>query len=325
MDKIQASATDLYVITIDHKDGRTDSPVFIERHLPDCDEQLGDAMFYFRRQFKNAGMISVSLGRDLCEAGVANAASIRPWQTYRDETLNLDENNRRDKILKQLQNLGVSSTVIEALKEDLCPEENENLFIKLVDQYITDADENEQIKKALSISKKAHEGATQKRPQDADGPDFIPYVNHPIRIATMALRDLQLSPAIIEAALLHDVVEDTTVTFEDLARDFDSPVIEILRDVTRRKDETRDAYMTRTKELHGVSKLLKSLDRFHNLLRSFTIKDVTYLERYIAESKDVYLPEFLHNPVLSEFALFFNHLLDELEKYKEKLKTKPSR
>lgn len=313
---------EVYVLKLAYQDGRADAPVYVEKASSDADEQLRDALAYFREKFRNQATVSVTLAGDFGEAGVSNIENIQPWGQYRDGIFHFDKKNRADKLLMNIQSFGASARILEALQQDFRTAENEQLFLKYIDTYIADAMGRSGIIKALMTSKKAHTGATQKRQKDQEGADFIPYVNHPIRVATMALKDLKLSAHAIEAALLHDVVEDTSTTFEDLEKDFPPQVIEILRDVTRAKEESRESYMKRTKELGGVSKLIKCLDRFHNLLRAFTINDIAYLERYIRESKEVYLPEFLQNPVLGELAIFFNHLIEELEKYKEKLKTK---
>ncbi len=89
----------------------------------------------------------------------------------------------------------------------------ENLLNNLPVEY-SGAD-REMITHAYEFAKQAHEG--QKR---ASGQ---PYITHCVAVANI-LSELNVPPAIIIAGLLHDTVEDTGVTLEDLAAEFDEDV-----------------------------------------------------------------------------------------------------
>lgn len=75
------------------------------------------------------------------------------------------------------------------------------------------------IVKATNFAAKAHRQQFRK-----DG--FTPYINHPIGVANI-LTDLGnvSDPSIIAAALLHDTVEDTDVTFDDIQREFGDHIL----------------------------------------------------------------------------------------------------
>jgi len=91
------------------------------------------------------------------------------------------------------------------------------------------------IETALQIAVRAHEGQKDK--------DGQPYILHPLRVMN-AVED---EPAKI-VAVLHDVIEDTPVTFEDLRRErFDEVVLAALECLTHRKDEPYAEYVVRCK------------------------------------------------------------------------------
>lgn len=79
--------------------------------------------------------------------------------------------------------------------------------------------------KAATVAADAH--ANQRRKGNGE-----PYINHPLRVAHHAER-CGLSPAAIAAALLHDVVEDTPVTVEDLRREFPAEVVRMVELLTK--------------------------------------------------------------------------------------------
>ena len=98
----------------------------------------------------------------------------------------------------------------------------ETLLNNLPAEYVT-AD-REMITRAYEFAKKAHEG--QKR---ASGQ---PYITHCVAVANI-LSELNVPPAIIIAGLLHDTVEDTNVTLDDLAKEFGEDVAILVDGVTK--------------------------------------------------------------------------------------------
>ncbi len=91
------------------------------------------------------------------------------------------------------------------------------------------------IERAIEIAARAHAGQTDK--------DGQPYVFHPLR----AMAAVEGADAKV-AAVLHDVVEDTSVTLEDLRREgFSEPVLSAVDCLTHRKDESYADYVVRCK------------------------------------------------------------------------------
>lgn len=92
-----------------------------------------------------------------------------------------------------------------------------------------------QLEKAIQIALKAHEGQTDKGGNT--------YVLHPLRLMVqMPTEQLQT------IAVLHDVVEDSTYTFEDLAKeDFPEEVLSAVRALTKQENEQYDDFIKRVK------------------------------------------------------------------------------
>lgn len=86
------------------------------------------------------------------------------------------------------------------------------------------------IEKAEAFATKAHEGQFRKS-------DGAPMVTHPIRVANM-LRSAGFPEEVVIAGYLHDTVEDTEVTFEDIEREFGAEVRYIVTGNTEDKDKS---------------------------------------------------------------------------------------
>ena len=98
----------------------------------------------------------------------------------------------------------------------------ENLMDALPDNY-SPAD-RELVLRAYRVAEKAHE--TQKR---ASGE---PYINHCLAVAAI-LAEMRIPPTVVAAGLLHDTVEDTEVTLEDIQRDFGNEIANLVDGVTK--------------------------------------------------------------------------------------------
>lgn len=104
--------------------------------------------------------------------------------------------------------------------------------------------------KAMKIAYAAHHGQV-----DHNG---IPYIFHPIHLAESM--DDEISCC---AALLHDVVEDTDVTLDDLAREFPAEVIEVVKLLTHEDGTDYYDYVRRLKE-NPIARKVKLADIAHN-------------------------------------------------------------
>src|SRR5260370_19397341 len=125
-----------------------------------------------------------------------------------------------------------------------------------------------------------------------------PYIAHPLGVA-MILADLGLDDVTIAAALLHDAVEDTTVTDEDLEEQFGADVAAIVDGVTkldRLQFDSKEAQQAATlrKILVAMAKdirvlLIKLADRLHNM-RTISSLPESKQQRIAQETLDIYAP-----------------------------------
>src|SRR5271157_1578713 len=91
---------------------------------------------------------------------------------------------------------------------------------------------------ALSFAEKKHDG------QFRDGNGRTPYVIHPIRVCRMLVSEMGVrSPEVLAAALLHDTIEDCGVGEVDLRNEFGWKVSGLVRDLSRKADESKEAYL----------------------------------------------------------------------------------
>lgn len=104
--------------------------------------------------------------------------------------------------------------------------------------------------KALRLAYAAHHGQTDKSGQ--------PYIFHPYHLAEQMTDEISTC-----AALLHDVVEDTDITIEELEQEFPNEVTEILRPLTHKKETDYFDYV-RTIKGNAVAEKVKLADLAHN-------------------------------------------------------------
>lgn len=99
-----------------------------------------------------------------------------------------------------------------------------------LEQFIEKLPENysvfdiEQIRKAYQLAESAHEGQTL--------PTGLPYISHCVSVASI-LAELSVPPELVIAGLLHDVVEDTDITLEQIQRDFNQEIAGLIDGVTK--------------------------------------------------------------------------------------------
>lgn len=147
-----------------------------------------------------------------------------------------------------------------------------------------------QIKKAFEFARKAHEGQKRKSGED--------YIWHPVAVAEI-LADIRLDHESLIAALLHDVVEDTPVTKEEVTKLFGESVAELVDGVTKlgklknhSKQQTqaenfRKMMLAMARDLRVI--LIKLADRLHNM-RTLGAMPPDKQRRIAKETLDIYAP-----------------------------------
>ncbi|MEG1857621.1 MAG: HD domain-containing protein, partial [Pseudoflavonifractor sp.] len=119
---------------------------------------------------------------------------------------------------------------------------------------------------AFNYADNAHSGQLRK--------DGSPFVTHPIAVAEI-VADLELDTDSIIAAMLHDCIEDTAATHEEIAKQFGSTVAELVEGVTKltrvqytskeeeQMENLRKMLMAMAKDIRVI--LIKICDRLHNM------------------------------------------------------------
>ncbi len=106
----------------------------------------------------------------------------------------------------------------------------------------------------------------------------VPYIYHPIHLAEQMENENECI-----VALLHDVIEDTDITFEQLEKDFPIEVIKALKLLTHDKKIDYMNYIEKIKE-NNIAKKVKIADIIHNSdetrLDKITIKDIARRNKY---------------------------------------------
>lgn len=125
-------------------------------------------------------------------------------------------------------------------------------------------------RKAMIIAYNAHQNQFDKA--------GVPYIFHPIHLAEQMNSETECI-----VALLHDVVEDTFVTFTELEKEFSSEVIETLKLLTHDKKTDYMSYIKKLKN-NSVAKKVKIADINHNIdesrLDKVTAKDISRRNKY---------------------------------------------
>ena len=129
---------------------------------------------------------------------------------------------------------------------------------------------NMQVFRAMNIAYSAHMGQFDKA--------GVPYIFHPVHLAEQMDTEEECI-----VALLHDVVEDTEVTFEDLEKEFSKTIIDAIRLLTRDKSVDYMEYVKNLKS-NTIARKVKLADWRHNSdstrLIKITDKDIERINKY---------------------------------------------
>src|SRR2546423_7043111 len=146
------------------------------------------------------------------------------------------------------------------------------------------------VKKAYEFSQKHHEGQSR-----ASGE---PYLVHPLEVA-LVLAEMKMDPVAVAAGLLHDSVEDTSVTIVDIRKEFGEQVAHIVEGVTKiskidfatreeqQAENLRKMMLAMVDDIRVV--LIKLADRLHNM-RTLEHLDPDRQQKIAQETLDIYAP-----------------------------------
>ncbi|MGH7654182.1 MAG: RelA/SpoT family protein [Gemmatimonadaceae bacterium] len=146
------------------------------------------------------------------------------------------------------------------------------------------------LSRAYRFSEKAHAGQTRRNGD--------PFVTHCVEVAKI-LADLQLDSVTVASGLIHDVVEDTAVTVEDVEREFGREIAQIVDGLTkighlpltstteRQVDNYRKLLLSVAKDARVI--LIKLADRLHNM-RTLEFMPPEKRLRIAQETRDLYAP-----------------------------------
>ena len=161
-------------------------------------------------------------------------------------------------------------------------------FIEFIKEY--NPDEVEIVSKAYNYAKKLHDG--QKRQSGED------YIYHPLNVAYI-LAEMRADKDTVCAALLHDTLEDTDITKEDIAHEFNKTIANLVDGVTKisklnfssKEDQnmanTRKIITSITEDVRTI--IIKLADRLHNM-RTLQHKSEFKQKENALETMEIFVP-----------------------------------
>lgn len=157
-------------------------------------------------------------------------------------------------------------------------------------KYLSESD-LEVVEKAYQVASKYHEGQKRKSGED--------YIIHPLCVA-MILANLHMDVDTIVAGILHDIIEDTDYTLEDMNRDFSSHIVLLVEGVTKltelnlvndkvekQAENLRHMFIAMSKDIRVI--IIKLADRLHNL-KTLEYQTKEKQEEKSLETIEIYSP-----------------------------------
>ena len=197
------------------------------------------------------------------------------------------QNDKQEKLKEEIAAVDAS---VKTMKDFTSPEQLYRELISSVHKYHPSADIT-LIEKAYRVAYDAHKGQARKSGE--------PYIIHPLCVGII-LADLELDKESIAAGLLHDVVEDTVMTEEELEREFGSEVALIVDGVTKlgqlnysadkveeQAENLRKMFLAMAKDIRVI--LVKLADRLHNM-RTLQYMSPAKQKEKARETMDIYAP-----------------------------------
>ena len=172
------------------------------------------------------------------------------------------------------------------------PEREKRQFNELCNSLETYLDQLQidEVRKAYEVGAKAHEGQRRLAGEK--------YINHPLSVARL-LAVLHLDSRTIIAAILHDTLEDTHLTRNDLSRDFGEDVTLLVEGVSKvshlefdspehaEAENLRRMFLAMSNDIRVI--FIKLADRLHNL-ESLDVHRLEKKKRIVRQTQDIYIP-----------------------------------
>jgi GTP pyrophosphokinase len=163
-------------------------------------------------------------------------------------------------------------------------------LLRISYQTLTD-DDKKLIRKAFDLAVEAHKDVRRKSGEA--------YIFHPIAVAKIVASEIGLGPSSIAAALMHDVVEDTDITVEDIERQFNSKIAQLVEGLTKiaqvqkdmnvslQAENFRKMLLTLNDDVRVI--LIKLADRLHNMQTMESMADYKQM-KIASETLYIYAP-----------------------------------
>ena len=191
---------------------------------------------------------------------------------------------------EKLESMKKADANVKKMSDFTSPEVLYEELLACVRKYHPSADLS-MIEKAYRIARNAHEGQFRKSGE--------PYIIHPLCVAII-LADLELDKETIVAGLLHDAVEDTIMTTEEIQQEFGAEVALLVDGVTKlgqlsysadkvelQAENLRKMFLAMAKDIRVI--LIKLADRLHNMRTLQYMKPEKQQEK-ARETMDIYAP-----------------------------------
>ena len=191
---------------------------------------------------------------------------------------------------EKLESVKRADAAVKTMHDFTSPEVLYKELINSVLKYHPSTDIS-MIEKAYKVASEAHEGQKRKSGE--------PYIIHPLCVAII-LADLELDKETIVAGLLHDAVEDTWMTYEEVEKEFGSEVALLVDGVTQlgqlsysadkvevQAENLRKMFLAMAKDIRVI--LIKLADRLHNM-RTLQYMRPEKQQEKARETMDIYAP-----------------------------------
>ena len=191
---------------------------------------------------------------------------------------------------EKLESVKRADAAVKSMHDFTSPEVLYKELISSVLKYHPSTDIS-MIEKAYKVASEAHEGQKRKSGE--------PYIIHPLCVAII-LADLELDKETIVAGLLHDAVEDTWMTYEEVEKEFGSEVALLVDGVTKlgqlsysadkvevQAENLRKMFLAMAKDIRVI--LIKLADRLHNM-RTLQYMRPEKQQEKARETMDIYAP-----------------------------------